>query len=1147
MNRKNVEDLYPLSPLQQGMLFHTLYSPGSGAYLEQISMRLRGAVDTDAFRRAWQAVVDRHPVLRTGFVWEGVPQPLQVVFRQAELPFTHQDWRALPPAGQERRFAAEMEMERARGFDLARAPLVRVRLYRTADDEHRFVLASHHMLLDGWSLPLVLGEFGALYHGFVRGAKVALPARRPFRDYIAWLRGQDAGAAEAFWRARLAGFASPTPLPLDRAPHRAGAPAEAHAQEQAHLPPELASALDSVARHLRVTASGVMQCAWAAVLAAYAGERDVVFGATVSGRPAELPGVEEMVGMFINTVPVRIRLPRAGSVGDWIQAAHREQAEARLYEHAPLAEVRTWSPVPAESGLFETLLVYENYPLDALGGGAEGADDGAFEIVEGHSPERTNYPLSLVAAPSPESFRVTATYDPGRLDAESVRAVLGGLRNVLERIAEDASRPIADLTPLDAAEARRITRDLDGDVPENPRGDTVHALFEAAAARTPDAVALAHGGERIAYAELNARANRLARRLRALGVTAETPVGVCLARTPDLVAALLAVLKAGGAYIPLDPAYPSDRLGWMLGDAGAPLVIAQRGTAAAIAGTAARVLLLDDEREAIGRESEDDPEPVTTAGNLAWILYTSGSTGRPKGVQIEHRSAAAFLHWMRKWVPEEEMGGILFSTSISFDVSVAEIFFALAWGGRAVMVENALSLAEPGAGAGVRRASMVPAAAAELAQTGRIPPTVRTFALAGEPLPPAVAEALYALPHVHRVENLYGPTEDTTYSCAWLVPRGAGEMRIGRPIAGSRAYVLDDLLRPVPIGARGELYLAGDGLARGYRARPGMTAERFLPDPFGTAGTRMYRTGDLARWRGESAKVRECESNSPRDEAFAFPTRGGSTLTPADAGRADPVPPPVGFGGGTGEERARERAHEASEAHSSSSSDEPTLAPSHSRTFALEYLGRADFQVKVRGVRIEPGEIEAVLLAHPDVDEAVVIARPSESGDARLIAYVAGSNPPAAAEMKAHLRASLPETMVPAAFAALSALPRTPNGKVDRAALPDPDLPAGAEQFVEPSGLAEEALAEIWKDVLRRDRIGARDNFFELGGHSLMATQVVSRVRAAFQVELPLRTLFEHPTFSALAAAIEDLLLADIDAAEASTGAPAEAVASPSP
>ncbi|MFL5383052.1 MAG: amino acid adenylation domain-containing protein [Longimicrobiaceae bacterium] len=1100
MNRKNIEDLYPLSPLQQGMLFHTLYSPGSGAYLEQMTLTLVGPVHAEAFRRAWQRVIDRHPVLRSGFVWEGVPQPLQVVFRQVELPWEYEDWRALPAEERERRFAERMERELAEGIDLAR-PQVRVRLYRTGDQEHRFVFTSHHMLLDGWSLPIVLGEFGALYGGFVHGQEPRLPARRPFREYIAWLNQQDASAVEAFWRARLAGFQAPTPLPLDRDPARAGVPAEVHAQERADFPAELAEALEQAARRLRVTPSGMLQCAWGAVLAAYAGERDVVFGATVSGRPPELPGVEEMVGMFINTVPVRIRVPRGVTVEAWVQAAHREQAEARLYEHAQLAQVRTWSEVPPGSSLFETLLVYENYPLDTLNdGGAhfdaagdEPEEEEGFRIAAGSSPERTNYPLSLVAAPVPGDFRLTATYDPSRLSAESVRALLDGLGRVLRQMIDAPQRLAEELTPLGEDELRRVVHGFNGEPLELPAaGLTVARLFEAAAARTPDAVALEHEGVRITYAELNARANRLAHHLRALGVGPEVSVGVCLERTPELVVALLAVQKAGGAHVPLDPNHPAERLGWMVENAAAPVVIAEARTVAALPRTASAevrecgtasaevrecgsalesardprtpalphsrtfVLRVDAEREAIAARSPENPDVFAAPESLAWTLYTSGSTGRPKGVQIEQRNAVTFLHWMRGWVAEEELAGVLFSTSASFDVSVAELFFTLCWGGRLVMVENALSLGVLGDEAGVVRASMVPAAAAELARMGGVPRTVRTFGLAGEPLPPATVEALYALGHVRRVENLYGPTEDTTYSCAWVAPRGTERVLIGRPIASTRGYVLDDALRPVPLGARGELYLAGDGVTRGYRGRPEQTAERYLPDPFGPPGTRMYRTGDQAR-------------------------------------RLE-----------TGE---------------------------------LDYLGRADFQVKVRGFRIELGEIESVLLAHPAVDETVVVAAPEEGGGHRLVAYTAPTGADAAA-LKEHLGASLPDYMVPAAFVALGALPRTLNGKVDRAALPDPGAPR-AEEYVAPRTRTEEALAEIWAEVLKVERAGATGHFFVLGGHSLLATQVVSRARAAFGVQLPLRALFEHPTLEGLAAAVDDLLAAGEGGTEAAPAPPA--------
>jgi len=1081
MNRKNVEDLYPLSPLQQGMLFHTLYSPGTGAYLEQYGMNLLGTVDVDAFRDAWQRVVDRHPVLRTGFVWEGVPQPLQVVFRQVELPFTHEDWSGVNPAEREHRYQRELERERHAGLDLAKAPLMHVRLYRMGPAEWRFGLTTHHLLLDGWSLPIVLGEFGALYGGLVTGSVPRLPARPPFREYIAWLNRQDLGAAEAFWRARLAGFDAPTPLPLDRAPQRAGAPAEQHATAELHLSAEATEQVESAARRMRVTANGLFQAAWARVLAAYTGESDVVFGATVSGRPPELKGVDEMVGMFINAVPVRIRIPAGQSVAGWVQGAHAAQAEARAYEHAPLASVRAWSALPADGPLFETLLVYENYPLDSLQQGAGDALEAApepdavpsdgFRFASAHGDERTNYALSVVVAPAADGFRVSATYDATRLDAAAVDTLLHGLDRVLGEIAEDADRPAAALSLLSQEEAEQVVHGFNRTDADYPRDASIPALFAQVAAAHGDATAVVSNGGRVTYAELDARANRLARRLRELGVGVESRVGVSMERSPELVVVLLGILKAGGAYVPLDPVYPAARRARMARDAGVSLVL----TATASTddwGEGVRALSLADERARIDALSADGLADVgVDAENLAYVIFTSGSTGVPKGVGVPHR---AVLRLVRGQTYAGFGADTVFLqlAPVAFDASTFELWGALLNGG-AVAVHPPVvpQPAELGAFAqrhGVTTMWLSAGLFHQVVDAGA-PGLggVREILAGGDVLSAAhVGRAMDAVPST-RLVNGYGPTETTTFACTHAVRRedvGAGAIPIGAPIANTRAYVLDGTLRPVPAGAPGELYLGGDGVARGYVGRPGLTAERFVPDPFGQGG-RLYRTGDRARWNA-----------------------GGE----------------------------------------------------------LEFLGRADRQVKVRGYRIEPGEVEAALLTHPAVRAALVDARDDGTAGRRLVAYVVPRDgaAAAAAELREHLSRTLPAHMVPAAFVMIPELPLTPNGKVDRAKLPDPlDGPAENE-YVAPEGEAEEALAAIWREVLKAERVGANDNFFHAGGHSLLAMQVASRVRAAFGVELPLRVIFDHPTLRATAAEIESLLLAEIEAAdEPSAPASAESAA----
>jgi amino acid adenylation domain-containing protein len=740
-----------------------------------------------------------------------------------------------------------------------------------------------------------------------------------------------------------------------------------------------------------------------------------------------------MVGLFINTLPVRVPVPAGAAVLPWLRGLQERQARLREYEFSPLAQVQRWSGV--EGHLFESILVFENYPVEQT---LEEIPRREFDVETVGGLEQTDYPLTLTAAVvGPDRvLALIASYGLGRFDRDAVERMLGHFQAALAAFAEAPDGRLGDVSLLAAGESRRLAAGWSGAEHGYPYGPLVHELVAAQAARTPEAAAVRFRGEALGYAELDRRANRLAHHLRALGVGPETRVGVCLERTPELVVALLGVLRAGGAYLPLDPAYPAERLALMLEDAGARVVVTQAELAPRLPSGVAAVAV-DADRAAIAARPDTATESGAGPENLSHVIYTSGSTGRPKGVMIRHASVVVLLHWLRGFVSDEERASALFSTSVSFDVSVAELFGTLAWGGTLVMVDNALELAA--AGEPVVHASMVPTAAAELLRAGGIPASVRTLALGGEALPADLARALYRLPHVERVLNLYGPTEDTVYSTFSVVERDADRVLIGRPLPGTRAYVLDAELRPSPVGVAGELYLAGDGLARGYLGRPELTAERFVPDPLGEPGTRMYRVLDRAR-------------------------------RTADGG--------------------------------------------------LEYLGRADFQVKVRGFRVEPGEIEAALRTHPAVREAVAMARPGADGEPRLVAWTVaaeGAEPPAAAELRRHLRERLPEHMVPAFFVALDGLPLTASGKLDRRALPAPEGTLDAREHVAPRTPVEELLAEIIGGVLGRAEVGVHDDFFEMGGHSLLATRVISRVRKQFGVELALRTLFEAPTVARLA------------------------------
>ncbi|HEY0607598.1 MAG TPA: amino acid adenylation domain-containing protein, partial [Herpetosiphonaceae bacterium] len=1070
MRLKTIEDFYPLAPMQQGMLFHSLYAPSSGVYVEQLSCTLRGNLNVAAFERAWQQLVDRYPILRTGFVWEGLDEPVQMVHRRVTLPLEQQDWRGIAAPAQAVKLETFLQADKEQGFDVTRAPLLRLALFRIADDAYYFVWSFHHILLDGWSVSSLLEKAFAAYHANARGQEMRLEPSRSYRDYIVWLRQQDQSRAEAFWRQMLDGISAPTRLGVDLAePGKEG-----YAEEQLQLDAATSAALQSLARQQQITLSTLFQGAWALVLHRYSGDQQVVFGVTVSGRPPTLAGSETMIGLFINTLPLRVDVDPRASVRDWLQTLQQQQVEMRQYEYSSLVQVQGWSEIPRGTPLFDNILVFENYPMSA----AAKEKGELLPISDIHFSEQSNYPLTVVVEPG-TAITVKMSYDQRRFSTTTITRLLRHFQNALAGIVAAPEQPAGVVEILDAHERRQLILDWNQTQANYALDMCVHELVEAQVARTPEAIALVFEGQTLTYDQLNRRANQVAHHLRALGIGPDARVGLCLERSPELLIGVLGALKAGAAYVPLDPAYPEDRLAYMLDDAGVAALLTTEHLIAYLPQLSVPALLLDADWTTIAQQPASNPCSGVQPDNLAYIMYTSGSTGRPKGVMNSHRAIGNRLLWNQEIYPLSAADRVLQIASFSFDISLWELVGPLLAGAQVIMgrpggQQDSAYLVDLIAEQQVTIAHFVPSLLSVALDEPGIAACdrLRGVFCGGEALPRDLPDRFFARLNADLLQ-FYGPTEASINATWWIFERGVEQqgVPIGRPIANTQIYLLDNNLQPVPVGVAGELYIGGISLARGYSNRPDQTADKFIPDPFAqTPGARLYKTGDRARYRVDGV---------------------------------------------------------------------------------LEFLGRIDHQLKIRGFRVELGEIEAVLSRHPEIREAVVVAEQSGS-DTRLIAYVVGEqknqgtkeqkstaalpSPAAAGEgqgvrageglsstLRIYLAEYLPDYMIPAVFVTLDALPLNPNGKLDRKALPAPESVRVErdESFVAPRTPVEEVIAGIWAALLKQERVGINDTFFALGGHSLLATQIMSRVRSTLQVELPLSALFDLPTVAGLAARVE--------------------------
>ncbi|MGW1013606.1 amino acid adenylation domain-containing protein [Streptomyces termitum] len=1053
---------------QRRLWFFDQLQPGSAAYTVACGVWLRGPLDRPALERALTRVTERHEVLRSVLRADGEGGVRAVVLPAAPVPVRVVE--APDAAGEE--LVRRAGRVAAEPFDLAAGPLLRCTLLRGADGARLLVLALHHAVSDGWSLQVLIRELVELYGAEAEGREPRLPDLPvQYADYALWqsewLSSPAAAAQLEHWRARLDG-AVLADLATDRPRPARSDFSGAHVRFA--VEPAAGARIAALAGRLRTTPFTVAMAAFAAVLSRFTGQDDLVVGTPVAGRGRAETAA--LVGFFVNTLPVRVDLSGDPSLEELAGRLHGEVLDARANADVPfdhlVEELRPQRDAGGRSPLVRYLFQSDESPWEPVA-------VGGLEMLPVRLDTGTaKFDLAVDLAPRADGgFDGLVEYSTELFDPATAERIATALRLVLEGAgAQDPGRAATALSGLPvmtgADRAELLERWSGVRVPAVPTETaTVHGHIEAQADRTPLATAVQSGGERLSYAELDARANRLARELRARGAGPGELVGVALPRGLDLMVALLAVLKSGAAFLPLDAGYPPARIAMMLEDAGARIVVTDReavpaGLTEAAGAAGAGVLCVRRDAEAVAARPATRPRAVAGARDLAYVIFTSGSTGRPKGAMNEHGAVVNRLLWMHRAFGLAEGEGVLQKTPVGFDVSVWELFWPLMVGGRCVLArpgghQDPEYLCEVIASAEVTTVHFVPSMLAAFTTASRLPSvrgTLRRIVCSGEELPAAlVTECAGLLPETG-VFNLYGPTEAavdvTWYPCA----EGYGtRVPIGRPIDGAHVYVADRAGRPVPVGVAGELLLGGPAVGRGYWRRPGLTAERFVPDPFGAPGARLYRTGDLCRWRADGT---------------------------------------------------------------------------------LQYLGRIDHQVKLRGMRIEPGEIEEALRTHPGVDSAVVSVRAGGSGTPVLVAHVrpardagAGETGPAdagawAAALRAHLRELLPAHMVPTAFAAVDEWPLGPNGKLDRRRLPDPGPAASGTGGVAPATPVESELCALWAQVLGLPSVGATDDFFDLGGHSLLATQLLARMRARYGVELPLGRLFAAPTVRATAAALAE-------------------------
>ncbi|MEM1256852.1 MAG: amino acid adenylation domain-containing protein, partial [Cyanobacteria bacterium P01_H01_bin.21] len=1016
-------------------------------------------------RQAWTTLLARHSILRTGFYWEQRDQPFQVVQRQVALPWVEQDWSNLSVTEQKSKLSVLLGCNRNQPFNLNRPPLLRltwVSLGKGGSERYYLIWCYHHLILDGWSTSQVLKEVFQQYF-VLTGSLPALTATgsKPYGDYIVWLNQQDKTAAQNFWQIYLSDWQGPTALPILR-PKR---PVQASLGQQQHvIAHKITQQLrDFIQRH-KITFNTLIQGALGLLLSRYSNGHDVVFGTTYAGRPAQLSGSLSMVGLFINTLPVRVQVQTQATVAKWLQDLGARQTDTLSYEYVSLRELQAW--VNEGRSLFDCLLVFESYPVatDMFQGKT------SFKLDNIQFNEWTHFPLTLLVSEGDE-LTITAKYCSEQISPEAVARLLEHLHTLIVALAQNPQRHLQEISLLTTAEKQQLT-EWNQTETDYPLDRVLPDLLALQAQQSPHAAAVTFEDKSLTYQELHQRANQLAHHLQAQGITAEQRVAIYFERSLSMVVAILAVLKAGAAYVPLDPDYPPARLEWILEDANVAAVLTDKTLnlpplASTSLSQPSRLEIIDIADGA--QQPATEPQCRLISENSAYVIYTSGSTGQPKGVINTHRGLVNRLCWMQQAYGLTDQDRILQKTPLSFDVSVWELFWPLLNGATLVIAEpgghkDSAYLVQTIGQQQITTLHFVPSMLAAFLEEPNVGSctSLRRVICSGEALSPALQKQFFSkLPNVE-LHNLYGPTEAAIDVTAWQCQPDEPTVPIGHPIANTEIYLLDQDNHRVPVGIPGELHIGGVGVARGYLNQPELTKEKFVENPFVTSkkasSSRLYKTGDLARYRSDGA----IEYLGRRD--FQVKLRG----------------------------------------------------------IRIE-LGEIEAAMETH-----PGVQQSAVLLREDMPGGPMLV-------AYLVGSLATkSSADIKSALTPLLKQRLTEAMVPTVFVPLPSLPLTSNGKLDRRALPQPEKPISRKKVL-PRNSTESAIATIWQTVLQIDTVSINDNFFNLGGHSLTATRINIRLRKQFQLDLPLHSVFEYPTIETLAVHIDALRIA-AKPAESPTG-----------